>query len=68
VKEISAGNSASKNQESASDSDNCEFATANVGNEKKAFKNQEDWTAKIQVLIRETKKSNSNWTLRHKQI
>jgi hypothetical protein len=51
VKEINAGNSASKNQESANDSDNCEFATANVGNEKKAFKNQEDWTAKIQVLI-----------------
>jgi hypothetical protein len=50
VKEISARNSASKNQESASDSDNSEFTIASVGNEKKTAKDQEDWTAKIQVL------------------
>jgi hypothetical protein len=50
VKEISARNSASKNQESASDSDNSEFMIASVGNEKKTTKDQEDWTAKIQVF------------------
>jgi hypothetical protein len=60
VKEISARNSASKNQESASDSDNSEFTIASVGNEKKTAKDQEDWTAKIQVL------ENPNVTIKFK--